>query len=180
MLYLLISSYYHSGTVQSPSEVCMSDCRCEGTHQAQRRHLFLTLLTVIPMLVVRKIMFVDRIRIVHHRWQASDDLPCLGRPVHLSILSLDIKPHFSSYQRRKDGKENELTHASQTNPLATNPNKLVSASVGRLPPNTKNIPSGAPDPRFRLEAVNSASMWDQTSVFNFVISGGVSRPVPWP
>ena len=56
----------------------------------QPAHSFLPL-PIIPMLVIREEMPMDLIRIIHHRRQRSDNLPCLRCPIHHSAnLSLTI------------------------------------------------------------------------------------------
>lgn len=105
---------------------------------------------------------------------------CVSGALEVIIRSASstAAPSISGIQARVQIGGN--TYAAQTKPEAINPNKVVSASVGPSPPSTKNIPSRPLDPRFRLEAVNSASIFSQTSVLNLVISSGVNLVVPWP
>lgn len=111
-------------------------------------------------------MLVDLVCVLHDRRKTPHDL----LPYRIAALSTLL-------QQRRNGM---ATHAAQTNPAAIKPYKVVSASVGPLPPIKKNIPFEAPDPRLRLDAVNSAFTFSQISVLSIVISSGVKRPVPWP
>jgi len=132
------------------------------------------------MLIAREIMVVDLVRIVHDCWEAFNYLLCFGCPKGdhpFSSLYSSTEP--AGIQARSRVEEGN-TYAAQTKPEAINPNNVVSASEGPLPPSTKNIPSGPLDPRFLREAVNNALIFSQISVLNLVISSGVNLAVPWP
>ena len=121
----------------------------------------------LPLLIVWEVLIVDSAGVLDDGGILVDHL--LG--VRGSIKQLDAA------SSARVGVETKGTYAVQMSTETMNPNRLVSASVGSVPPRTQNGPS----PLASFRALSSSPLTlSQISARSAAISSAECRPVPWP